>query len=170
VLHACEREAQRARSASAAEWTPDLIDRVLTVFRIAGAVALGGPVAETLVERRERPREGQLAVEIGGWPRRRLLMSAPTTAAAIAARLTSDRHDLASPGGEVLEDIAALLHLFGAAYYGRGLPLDIEALDTALDRGMRGLHRLRVATSWPVRAADMLARTAAALREAIWAR
>lgn len=170
VLRTCEREAQRVRSATSSGWTPELIERVLTAFRIAGAVALGRGVAERRVERRERPREGQLAVEVGLWRPQRRLVSAPTTAAAIAARLAGNGEAPATHHRETLEDIAAPLHVFGAAYYGRGVALDTEALDSALDQGMRALHHLRVATPWPARAADMLARTAAALREARWAR
>ena len=109
-------------------------------------------------------------MDIGVWRPQRVLMSAPTTAAAMAARLTGDDEAPAANHPETLEDIAAPLHVFGPAYYGRGVPLDTEALDSALDRGMRALHRLRVAAPWPARAADILARTVAALREARWAR
>lgn len=170
VLRACEREARRVRSTAIAGWTPDLIERVLSLFRVAAASALGGTVAKTLADRRTRPREGQIAVDTGLWRPQRVLVSAPTTAAAITARLAGDPDDLAGDRREALEDMAAPLHVFGTAYYGRGIHLDTEVLDDALDRGMRGLNRLRFARPWPARAAEIVARTAAALRGAIWAR
>jgi hypothetical protein len=170
VLRACEREAQRIRLATAAGWTPDLIERSLSAFRLGAAVAVGRSVAETPVDRRSRPGEGQLAVDKGLWRPQRVLISASTTAARIAAQLANEGEEPGSGRRETLEDIAAPLHVLGTAYYSRSGQLDAEALDSALDRGMRGLHRLRFATPWPARAADALARIAAALREATWAR
>lgn len=170
VFRACEREAQRVKSGTAAGWTPDLIGRALTAFRIASAMALGRPVAQALVDRRERPREGQLAVEKGLWRPQRVLVSASTTAATIAGRLATDGPEMEPRIRDALEDIAVPLHVFGTAHYSRSGELDTEALDSALDRGLRGFDRLRAAKRWPARAAEALARTAAALREATWAR
>lgn len=170
VLRACEREAQRLKSAATSGWTPDLVERGLALFRIGGAVALGRPVTETFVDRRERPREGQLALETGLWRPQRVLISAATTAATIAGRLAAEEQEVRTQIRDTLEDLASPLQVFGTAHYGQSGQLDTEALDSALDRGMRGLHRLRVAKPWPARAAGMLARTAAALREATWAR
>jgi hypothetical protein len=170
VFHACEREAQRVRSEAAAGWTPDLVGRALTVFRIASAMALGRPVAQALVERRERPSEGQLAVEKGRWRPQRVLMSASTTADVIAGRLAADGQEMDAHRRDALEDVAVPLRVFGAAHYSRTGALDTEILDGALDRGIRGLDRLRSSTRWPARAADAVARTVAAFREARWAR
>lgn len=170
LLRACEREAQRVKSETPAGWTPDLIERGLAVFRIGGALALGYPVAQTLVDGRERPREGQLALKKGLWRPQRVLISASTTAATIAGRLAAEGQEIEPPVREALEDLAAPLHVFGTAHYSRSGQLDTEALDSALDRGMRGLARVRSAARWPARAAEALARTAAALREATWAR
>jgi hypothetical protein len=168
--HACEREAQRVKSEAAAGWTPDLIGRALSAFRIASALALDRTVAQALVDRRERPRDGQLALETGLWRPQRALMSASTTAATITGRLPADGQEIDPRLRDALEDLAAPLHVFGAALYSRSGELDTDALDSALDRGMRGLDRLRSAQRWPARATDALTRTAAALREATWAR
>jgi hypothetical protein len=170
VFHACEREAQRVKSEAATGWTPDLIGRAVTAFRIASALTLDRPVAQALVERRERPREGQLALETGLWRPQRVLMSASTTAAAITGRLATDGQEIDPRRRDALEDMAVPLHVFGTALYSRSGELDTDALDSALDRGMRGLDRVRAAKRWPARAAEALARTAAALREATWAR
>lgn len=170
LLRACEREAQRVKAETTAGWTPGLIERGLAVFRIGGALALGHSVAQTLVDRRERAREGQLALEKGFWRPQRVLISASTTAATIGGRLAAEGQEIEPAVRDALEDLAAPLHVFGTAHYGRSGELDTEALDGALDRGMRGLARVRSAARWPVRAAEALARTAAALREATWAR
>jgi hypothetical protein len=175
VFHACEREAQRVRSEAAAGWTPDLVGRVLTAFRIAGATALGRPVAQALVEKRERPSEGQLAVDKGRWQPQRVLMSASTTADVIAGRLAADGQEIDPDLRDALEDIAVPLRVFGAAHYSRSgahdrSGADGATLDSALDRGIRGLAHLRSSTRWPARAAEAVTRTVAAFREARWAR
>ena len=175
VFHACEREAQRVKSEAAAGWTPDLVGRALTAFRIASARALGRPVAQALVERRERPSAGQLAVEKGRWRPQRVLMSASTTADVIAGRLAAEVQEMDPHLRDALEDIAVPLRVFGAAHYSRSGALDrseadAAALDSALDRGIRGLDHLLSSTRWPARAAEAVARTVAAFREARWAR
>ena len=170
VLQACEREAQRVKSEAAAGWTPDLIGRALAAFRIASALALDRPVAQAHVDRRERPHDGQLAAETGLWRPQRVLMSASTTAATITGRLAADGRETDQRLRDALEDMAVPLHVFGTALYSRSGELDTDALDSALGRGMRGLDRVRSAQRWPARAAEALARTAAALREATWAR
>jgi hypothetical protein len=170
VLHACEREAQRVKTEAAAGWTPDLIGRALAAFRIASALALDRLVAQALVDRRERPREGQLAVVTGRWRPVRVLISASTTAAAITGRLATDGQEIDPRLRDALEDMAVPLHAFETALYSRSGERDTDALDGALDRGLRGLDRVRSAKRWPARAARAWARTAAALREATWAR
>lgn len=170
VLHACEREAQRVKSEATAGWTPDLIGRALAAFRIASALALDRPVAQALVNRRERPRDGQLALEMGLWRPQRVLMSASTTAAAITGRLAADGQEIDPRLRDGLEDMAVPLQVFGTALYSQSGELDTGALDSALDRGMRGLDRVRSAQRWPARATEAWTRTAAALREATWAR
>ena len=169
VFGACEREVQRVKADSAGGWTPALIGRALTAFRIVGAVALGRPVAQTATKAREQPLDGQLLLEKGLWNRHRVLISASTTAAAMTGRLATDG-DLDLPLREALEDVAAALDIFGAAHYSRGGGIDGSRLDEALERGLRGLERLRSAQKWPGRIADAVGRTVAAFRQATWAR
>jgi hypothetical protein len=88
----------------------------------------------------------------------------------IAGRLANDDEESEPRSRDALEDIAVALDALGTAHYSRSGQLDAEALDGALDRGMRGLQGLRSAKPWPARAVDAVARTATALREATWAR
>ena len=169
VFGACEREVQSIKSDAAGGWAPDLLGRALAAFRIAGAVALGRPVAQTAIAAREQPREGQLLLETGLWNRHRVLISASTTAAAITERLATDR-DIELPLREALEDLAAGLDVLGGAHYSRGDALDGGRLDEALDRGLRGLERLRSTRRLPGRVAEAIGRTVAAFRQATWAR
>jgi hypothetical protein len=169
IFGACEREVQSIKSEAAGGWTPALVGRALAAFRIAGAVALGRPVAQTAIDAREQPREGQLLLETGLWDRHRVLISSSTTAAAIAELLATDREmDLRLR--EALEDLAAGLDVFGDAHYSRSGALDGGRLDEALDRGLRGFERLRSARTWPWRVAEAVGRTVAAFRQATWVR
>jgi hypothetical protein len=170
VLRACEREAQRIKREADVGWTPELIGRCLAVFRLTGAAALGEHIAQAPAQPGERPREGQLAVPIRRFRSDRVLLSAPTTGAALTARLNDDDRGVDSATRETLEDIVAALQVFGVAHYGRAGEPERDALDGALTRGLRGLDRLRSAARWRMRAADALARTAAMVREAKWAR
>jgi hypothetical protein len=169
VFGACEREMQNIKSDAAGGWTPALVGRALAASRIAGAVALGRPVAQTAIGPREQPREGQLLLEMGLWNRRRVLMSASTTAATITERLATDG-EVELPLREALEDLAAGLEVFGGTHYSRGGSIDGGRLDEAMDRGLRGLERLRSARRWPGRVAEAVGRTVAAFRQATWAR
>lgn len=169
VFSACEREAQRVKSDAAGGWTPELVGRALTAFRIAGAVALGRPVAQTRIEAQEKPREGQLLVEMGRWRPHRALVSASTTGAVITGRLAADEKiDL--PLREALEGLAVVLDVFGSAHYSRSGMLEGERLDEAVDRGLRALDHLRSVRRWPARVAEAVGRTVAAFRQATWAR
>ncbi len=77
-------------------WTPSLAARALAPFRVAGAIALQQPVAQTLVAGDTPTREGQLALRHGMLRRRYALVSASITADAIdrlrTAATAVDRH------------------------------------------------------------------------------
>jgi len=60
--------------------------------------------------------------------------------------------------------------VFSAARYSRNGHLDTVALDQALDDGHTALRRLRFATLRPVRAAEALVKSAAALGSMVWSR
>jgi len=135
-----------------------MVGRALTLFRIAGAVALGRRVAQTVVDRDVEGRTGQIKVRKGKLSRRRTLVSAPTTADAIARQLANG----AAPGPRTrmaLDEIRESLIVFNAAHYRRNGQLDVTSLDAALDQGETALRRMRFSARWPVRTADALAKS-----------
>jgi hypothetical protein len=198
VLRGSVHEARDVKSeVERAGWTPELIARALTLFRIAGAVALGRPVAQMVVDRKVRPREGQIVLRQGRLASKRALISASTTSAAVAQRLAQDNAPPApvrlkpDPTGEtrtadlgsvrlqpdrdsrtqaILEDIQSSLLVFGAACYGRNGHGDASALDSALEEGTRALERLHVTNQWPNRAVDRVKKAAARMGDMVWSR
>lgn len=172
VLQACLREIGRLTSEVARDgWTPERAGSALTVLRIGTAFAIREPVAQALVDTSVPAREGQLALRKGIFRRKRVLVSAPITSDAI------DRYRInengRAPSGRtqaMLEDLGESFRSLSAARYGRNGNLDTAVLDRALENGRAALRRLRLATLWPMRAADTLARSAATLVSLVWTR
>jgi len=158
LLRGCLGAVDRLRSDVAREgWTHDLAQRALALLRIAGAVAMGRPVAQTVVDLDAPEREGQLALRKGRLRPRRALVSAPTTTAAIAAQLANGSgRGVGPPPVAVLEEIHDSLRVFNVARYGRSGQLERDALDTALDRGAGAIRQLYTMKRWPARAAEAL--------------
>jgi hypothetical protein len=159
VLRGCLQGLGPLKSAVAREgWTDAMVGRALTLLRIAGAVALGRRVAQTMVDRDVEGRTGQLKVRKGILSRKCALISASTTADAI----TRDLANGVAPAPRIrmaLGEIRESLLVFNAAHYRRNGELDIAALDTALDHGETALRRMRFTTKWPVRTADALVKS-----------
>jgi hypothetical protein len=153
VLSGGLREIGRLKSDVAREgWTGELAGRALSIFRIAGAVALDQPVAQSVVDRQVPGREGQLVLRKGLLRRRRALVSASTTADAITRELINGNGAGPGPGKKAtLEDIRDSLLVFNAARYGRNGHFETAELDRALDNGASALRRLRLAKLWPGR-------------------
>jgi hypothetical protein len=153
VLRGGLREIGRLKSDVAREgWTSELAGRALSVFRIAGAVALDQPLAQAMVDVQVPGREGQLVLRKGLFRRRRALVSASTTADAITRELTNGNG--AGPNARAkatLEEIRDSLLVFNAARYGRNGHMETAELDRALDNGASALRRLRLAKLWPTR-------------------
>lgn len=170
VLRGCLRGIGRLKSDVAREgWTPELAGRALTMFRIAGAVALDRPVAQAVVGMNVPGREGQLVLRKGILRPRRAMVSAPTTAAAMARQPgNGNRPGLRTQA--MLEEIRDSLHVFNAARYSRNGHLDTTALDTTLEIGTSAIRRLRFTKLWPMRVAAAFAQSAAALRGTVWSR
>ena len=139
-------------------WTDEMVGRALTLLRIAGAVALGRRVAQTMVDRDVEGRTGQLKVRKGILSRKRALVSASTTADAISRQLANGMAP-APRTRTALGEIRESLLVFNAAHYKRNGQLDIAALDAALDHGETALRRVRFSARWPVRTADALVRS-----------
>lgn len=158
LLRGCLGAVDRLRSDVAREgWTHELAQRALALLRIAGAVAMGRPVAQTVVNPDTPEREGQLALRKGRLRPRRALVSAPTTTAAIAAELANGSgRGFGPPTVAVLEEIHDSLRVFNAARYGRSGQLERDELDTALDRGASAIRQLYAMKRWPARAVEAL--------------
>lgn len=159
VLRGCLQGLGLLKSDVAREgWTEEMVGRALTLFRIAGAVALGRRVAQTMVDRDVEGRTGQLKVRKGILSRKRTLVSAPTTADAIARQLANGMAP--EPRTRMsLGEIRESLLVFNAAHYRRNGQLDSTALDAALDHGETAVRRMRFSTRWPVRTVDALVKS-----------
>jgi hypothetical protein len=171
VLRGCVRMAGELHTeVSGSGWTPELIGRALAILRVAGAVAVGRPVAQALVDTGVREREGQVAVRLGLLRSRRAMISASTTAANLAGTPAKGRSRQAAAVGPALEDIQDSIRVFSAVRYRPDARFDTTALDEALERALNAIRRLRVTTLWPNRMADAVAGAAAGLRDTVWSR
>jgi hypothetical protein len=174
LLAACLSAIRRLQSDIAREgWTPDRAAHACAVFRVAAAVALDRPVAQSPAGRDATVREGQVPLRTGFVRPRRALISAATSPETFKRKLASP----AVVGGRqdalagILEEIRQGLSVFSAARYGRGATRDGAALDTALDNGASAMRRLRRMSLWRRRTAGPLARAAAAaVAGAVWLR
>jgi hypothetical protein len=146
-------------------WTQELVARALAVVRIAAAVALGRPVAQTLVDINVPRQDGQMILRKGML--RRALISAPTTEDSFATPPGKGPGPRAQAMSEQLRES---LQTLSAACYGRADHFDAPALDSALDNGMRAIQRLRSTKRWPMSTVAKLSKSAAWLREIVWAR
>ncbi len=168
VLNGCLREAGRVKSEAAGGWTSELAARALTVLRIGGAVALGRPVAQTIVDIHVPPREGQLALRKGLWKPRRSLVSNATTPGMIARSMTvAGGRPVNARTEALLKELEESLAVMSAARYSRDDKLDGSALDTAFDNGIVALKQLRTANMFPMRTIHSLTRQAT---EVVWSR
>jgi hypothetical protein len=141
--------------AARAGWTSELSRRAAAALRIAGAVALGRPVSQSLVHPDVIEREGQLSVYTG-WPRRRrVLLSAATTSRTIAAGPSNGHHASAQTRAS-LASISEALGVLSTAGYGRQGNEDSSALDTALAESTQAVRQIRATTLWPRRTAQAL--------------
>lgn len=174
VLGGCARAAGRLKTDVMRDgWTPEIVGRALTVFRIASAVALERPVAQSIVKMSVAGREGQLALRKGIFRRKHAMVSTSTTPGTIASALRNVSGNGAAPSPRtrlMLADFEESLRVLGVARYGRNRQLDTTALDAALENGTRALRRLRVATRWPMRMASALSRKTAEVGGIVWSR
>jgi hypothetical protein len=158
-LGACAAALREVRKdAASAGWSAELARRVLPALRLAGASALGRPVAQQRVGRDADVREGQIVVG-NGWLRRgKTLLSASTTRANIEAAGT--QKGLSGRTRSALVALGPALEAFSVAAYGRGTtPPDGTELNTALDQSLDAVKSLRTGALWPVRTMTALART-----------
>jgi hypothetical protein len=170
VLGGCLHAIGRLKSEIARDgWTAESAGRAMAALRVAGAVALGRPVTQKVVDAGAKSQTGQLIVRSGIFGRTRSLVSAPTTADAIT-RWVADGAPVDPRAQATLEEIRASLLSFNAVHYGRNGELDTTELDAALERAAAALRGLRFAARWPVRATSALARSAGTRGSAAWSR
>ena len=147
VLFACLRALRAARrEAMRSGWTAPLMGRAVAALRLAGAVALGRPVAQLHVTNGEPERAGQLEVRRGLFRRRRVLVSGAATPAALLAAIENGRG--AAPRA-TLQPIMDALQQFTVGVYGRSGEADTVALNTALDAAVDAVRRLWLRSRLP---------------------
>jgi hypothetical protein len=143
------------RDARASGWSPELARRALPAMRIASASALGRPIAQQRVGADVARREGQVVVRTGALGFGRAVISAATTAPAVASAL-----DQRPSGGArvraAMTQLGEALQAFGRAAYGRqteqaSAAVDGAELDRAMENALDAVQRLRVGALWPVR-------------------
>ena len=158
VLRGCLSAAEQLKSEVAREgWTPELNERALALLRIVGAVALGKPVAQKVVDKAAPEREGQVILKNGHFRPKRTALSAPTTAAAIATELSNGSGGRRAPDTEAaLERLQDSLRILSAARYGRNGHIERDQLDTAFDEGASAIRQLYAKERWPQRAVGAL--------------
>jgi hypothetical protein len=148
------------KDARSSGWSPELARRALPAMRIAGASALGRPIAQQYVNGDASTREGQVIVKTGTLGLGRAVVSAATTPTAIATAL-----DGGSSGGSrargAMAQLGEALQAFGRAAYGRRTDerLDGAELDRAMDSALEAVQRLRVGAMWLMRMAQTVTRS-----------
>ena len=157
MLRACLAALSGVRAEARGGWTPALVRRALAALRIAAAVAMGRQVTQDFVDNGTAERDGQLAVRTGLLHRKHAVLSAPTTARAIAQQL--GRNHAGARAGATLTQLADALQVFSAARYGRDGQVDAAVLDSALNEGSTAVRRLRVSNLWAVRTVQSIARS-----------
>jgi hypothetical protein len=153
VLRGVLAEARRVKEDAGGGWTPELISRALTVLRIGGAVALGRPVTQAIVDADVPAREGQLALRKGLIRGRRSLVSNATTPQMITRVRAKTNGRIDPRTEELLKQFEESLAVLSAARYGRSAAVQSSELESAFENGVEALKKLRVAKMWPMRIA-----------------
>jgi hypothetical protein len=151
VLTSCIQGLKGLRAAVAREgWSPALARRASALLRIAGALALGRPIAQAPVEAHAPERDGQVVITRGLLRRRRAAVSAATTPQSIAKALENG-HRTSADTRAALEQLRGSMEVLGPAAYGRGAELDLLTLNAALEQGTDAVKRLRLRALMPTR-------------------
>jgi hypothetical protein len=150
VLGRCLGQLAEVKAAASREgWSPELARRALALVRVAGAMALGRPVTQTMVGPDAKEREGELVVRQGVLRPRRAVVSAATTANTID-RLLGNGASPSPASRALLEQLRGALQTFSVAGYGRSATLDTIALDAALADSSEAARQLRRRSLWPM--------------------
>jgi hypothetical protein len=151
------------RDARSGGWSPELARKALPAMRIAGASALGRPIAQQYVAADVLTREGQVVVKTGTLGLGRAVVSAATTPSAIATALDG-RPSGTSRARGAMAQLGEALQAFGRAAYGRqagqgGPAVDGAELDRAMETALEAVQRLRIGALWPMRMVQTVTRS-----------
>ncbi|HUE90450.1 MAG TPA: hypothetical protein VMO26_30565 [Vicinamibacterales bacterium] len=154
VLATVRRElAAIQQQARGAGWSLDTVARALAAGRVVGSYFSGQVVAQ---HEAERTTSGEIGVARGLIGRRRIAVSAATTAQAL---------NHASPG-----DLDAALTTLTAARYGRAETYNDSALDEALESVMRAAGRASARHTWLAESTRSIGDTIRGWAPQAWAR
>jgi hypothetical protein len=138
-------------------WNMESVGHTLTALRVAGSVAVSGPVAQTRVDAGTPVRDGQLQVRQGLLRPRTAMISSGLTETALTRQLQQMRTGRAGAADtDLARDIGRAITLFTSARYSRNGSLPTDALTRALDTGITQIRRLRWRSAAPVRYATHL--------------
>ena len=140
-------------------WSVESVGQALAALRVAGSVAVSGPVAHTTVDAGTPARDGQLCLRYGLLRRQTAVISSGLTAGALTRRLDqmrTGRTGRADP--DLVDDLGRAIEVFTAARYSRHGALPTDALTRELASSIAQLTRQRWRSAAPMRyATDLLA-------------
>ena len=162
IVHRALGELTRVQRATAERgWSVASAGQALTALRVAGSVAVSGPVAQTTVDASTPARDGQLRLRHGLLRHKTTVISSGLTAVALTRRLEQMRTGRASDADtELANALGRAIAVFTSARYSRTGSLSTDALTRELDSGIAQLKRQRWLAIAPVRyATDLRAAT-----------
>jgi hypothetical protein len=152
---------QSVRSEATREgWSPVLMARAIAALRIAGSLALGQRVAQMHPANGADQRIGQIEVRSGVLRGKRVLLSAPTTPAALLSGIENGN----GTSRATLQPIRDALQQLSGAVYGRAGEADTIALNAAVDEAGTAVRRMWLRSLIPFSAARGAAATAMPVR------
>ena len=170
VVHRALGELTSVQQTTAAgRWSEDATGLALAALRVAGSVAVSGPVTQTTVDTGTPARDGQLLVRHGLLRPRAAVISSGLTAAGLTRRLEQMRAGRPSDADtELARDLGRAITIFTSARYSRDDSLPTDALTRELDTSISQLGRLRWRSAAPVRYATHLRAAAGQWWNQVW--
>lgn len=128
------KKIEQARKNS--DWESELVGRVVTIFRIAGAIGLSRNVSQLSVLFETKGLEGQLKLKKGLFGSAKVLISSSLTPEAMKESINEGRSIKWN------KDFLEVFETFNCARYSTD-PIDAQRLDGALSRGIGLIQKLR---------------------------
>ena len=172
IVHRALGELTRVQRATAERgWSVESAGHALAALRVAGSVAVSGPVAQTTVHADTPARDGQLRLRHGLLRPKTAVISSGLTTAALTRHLEQTRAGRAGGADtEVVDDLGRAIAVFTSARYSRNGSLPTDALTRELDTGIAQLKRLRWRSAAPVRYATEVTAAATSWGNRVWTR